>query len=336
MYILENELKLKEYEFAQRKSLPWELKLYLTENRIREWNDRYDPYISFSGGLDSTVLLHFVRKVLGNEVPAVFCNTGLEYPEIVEFARKATGEYEEIRPDKNFKAVINQYGYPAISKETALKIRKLKHGNLSEKYRNYLLNGDERGKFGMLAKKWQYLIDAPFDISDQCCDVMKKKPFKKYCKKSGRYPFVGVTQDEGFMRENLYSKTGCNVYEGSTIKSQPLGFWTRQDILRYVIENDLEISSVYGDIVEEKGAYRTTGEQRTGCTFCMFGCHLEEQPNRFQRMQKSHPKLHEYCIKPCEKGGLGLYKVLDAIRVPYKDYVPRLKDYEQIAIECAT
>lgn len=38
------------------------------------------------------------------------------------------------------------------SKETASKVSKLRHGNLSDRYRNYLLYGDERGKFGMLPK----------------------------------------------------------------------------------------------------------------------------------------------------------------------------------------
>lgn len=72
---------------------------------------------------------------------------------------------------------------------------------------------------------------------------MKKKPFKKYFKETGRYPFIGTTQDEGKMRERKYNKARCNVYDGSTPRSQPLGFWNRQDILRYIVENDLKIAS---------------------------------------------------------------------------------------------
>lgn len=108
-------------------------------------------YLSYSAGLDSTVLLHMIRKILGNDVPAVFSNTGLEFPEIVRFARKAPGAFEEIYPREKdgkritFKQVVDQYGFPLVSKETALKIHKLRHGNLSDRYRNYLLNGNERG-----------------------------------------------------------------------------------------------------------------------------------------------------------------------------------------------
>lgn len=305
MFIKEDDLKLNEWQFSQRKYLPYETKLKLTETRIREWYENWNGqvYLSYSGGLDSTVLLHLIRKTVGEDVPAVFSNTGLEFPEIVRFARQASGEFVEIYPrDKKgkritFKQVIETCGFPIISKETAGKVRKLRHSKLCDRYRNYLLNGDERGKFGMLAKKWQFLVGAPFDTSDKCCELMKKGPFKEYVKRTGRVPYIGVTQDEGFRREHEYAHTGCNVYDGSTIKSQPLGFWTRQDVLRYVIENDIPICSVYGDIKRTpKGEYYTTGEQRTGCMFCAFGAHMEEEPNRFQRLIKTHPQHYKICM----------------------------------------
>ena len=285
-------------------------------------------YVSFSGGLDSTVLLHFVRKVLGKEVPAVFSNTGLEFPEIVYFARKAkeNGKFVEIYPrDKKgnrilYKDVVLNEGYPMVSKETAAKIRKLRHGNLSDRFRNYLLHGDERGKIGKLAEKWKFLIDAPFDVSEKCCDIMKKKPFKQYHKETGRVPFIGITQDESFQRERQYAKTGCNVYDAKMPKSQPLGFWTKQDILRYVVENNVEICSVYGEIKQAcDGTYYLTGEQRTGCMFCGFGCHMEKEPNRFQRMQQQYPKQYNLCMRPVEEGGLGMKEVLEYMRIPYKN-----------------
>lgn len=305
MFIKEDDLKLNEWQFSQRKGLPYDVKLKLTETRIRElyenWNGQV--YLSYSGGLDSTVLLRFIRKVIGEDVPAVFSNTGLEFPEIVRFARRAKGEFVEIYPkDKDgkritFKQVVDTCGFPIASKETAMKVRKLRHGNLSDRYRNYLLNGDERGKYGMLPKKWRFLLDAKFDTSEKCCDVMKKGPFKQFVKKTGRVPYIGITQDEGFKREHQYAHTGCNVYDGATIKSQPLGFWTRQDILRYVVENDIEICSVYGDIKQmQTGEYYCTGEQRTGCMFCAFGCHLEPEPNRFQRMQLERPRAYRICM----------------------------------------
>lgn len=328
MYILERELGISDWEFKQRKYLDYHIKIQLTINRIYEWYNYWqgNVHLSYSGGLDSTVLLHIIRKELGDRIPAVFCNTGLEYPEIVTFAGKARGEFLEIRPKKKFRSVILDEGYPVVSKETASKIRKLRNGNLSDKYRNYLLNGDKRGKFGMLAKKWQFLVGAPFDISERCCDIMKKHPFKQYYRDTGFMPFIAITQDESFRREHQYEKTGCNVFDVDSPKSQPLAFWTKQDILRYVVENDIAICPVYGDIIQLlDGTYILTGEQRTGCMFCAFGAHLEDCPNRFQRMEKSHPKHYAYCMKPTSEKGLGMAKVLDFVGVPYKNEQLRME-----------
>ncbi len=312
MYIMDKDLKLQDWEFSQRKYLPYEIKLRLSATRIRQWYEYYggDVYISFSGGLDSTVLVHMVERVLDRSIPKVFVDTGLEFPQIREFVRSFY-DVEILYPEMNFKDVLLTYGYPLISKEVAAKIRKLRHGNLSERYRNYLLHGDERGKLGKLSECWKFLIDAPFDISEYCCIVMKEKPLTEYAKRTGRVPYIGITQDEGFMRQRQYNRTGCNVYFTDKPKSQPLGFWPRQDILRYVVENNLRICPVYGKICDEKGAYYNTGEQRTGCMYCAMGCHLEEQPNRYQRLRENYPKVYRFVMEPMSAGGLGFDYVLN-------------------------
>ena len=102
----------------------------------------------------------------------VFSDTGTEFPEVRAFtcryAEWLKAEFpdleivfEIIRPKEgwNFKRVCEEKGFPILSKDTADKIHKLRHGKLGERYRNYLLHGDERGKFGMLAARWQYLAD---------------------------------------------------------------------------------------------------------------------------------------------------------------------------------
>ena len=92
-----------------------------------------------------------------------------------------------------------------------------------------------------------------------------------------------------------------------------MGFWTEQDVLKYIHENDIDIASVYGDVVFDGQEYSTTGVSRTGCIFCMFGVHLEDEPNRFQRMKVTHPKLWDYCINKLDIG-----TVLDYIGVDYE------------------
>ena len=104
-------------ELAQMQSLPLNIKIQMTKRRIREWYEFWEGqfYVSFSGGKDSTVLLHMVRE-LYPDVEAVFVNTGLEYPEIQKFV-KTFDNVTILRPEMRFDEVIKKYGYPIISKE---------------------------------------------------------------------------------------------------------------------------------------------------------------------------------------------------------------------------
>ena len=100
--------------------LPLEVKIRMTNQRIRDWINEFGEdgvYVSFSGGKDSTVLLDLVRKLYPN-VTAVFVNTGLEYPEIVDFV-KSYENVDILKPKMNFKKVVQTYGYPFISKEVS-------------------------------------------------------------------------------------------------------------------------------------------------------------------------------------------------------------------------
>lgn len=115
-------------ELAILRALPLEVKIKKSKQRIREWLEREDSYVAFSGGKDSTVLAHLVHQV-DPTVPLVFSNTGLEYMEIQSFARKMGAEF--IRPEMRFDQVISTYGYPIISKEVAEAIyyaRRIRNG----------------------------------------------------------------------------------------------------------------------------------------------------------------------------------------------------------------
>ncbi len=151
----------------------------------------------------------------------------------------------------------------------------------------------------------------------KCCNIMKKKPSKKYEKETGYKPIIGTMACESKARETSWKIHGCNAFDSKRPSSQPLSFWTKQDILKYIQKYNLKYASVYGDIVEKDGKLITTGCSRTGCVFCMYGCHLEPEPNRFQRLKETHPKLYEYCLKPWDKGGLGMKEVLDFSHIKY-------------------
>jgi 3'-phosphoadenosine 5'-phosphosulfate sulfotransferase (PAPS reductase)/FAD synthetase len=177
-------------------------------------------------------------------------------------------------------------------------------------------------------EKWKFLLDAPFRCSSECCTVMKKNPLKQYEKETGRVPIVATMASESRLRKEHWLIHGCNAFDAKRPRSQPMSFWTEQDVLEYLVKYKVPYASVYGEILQdENGKYYTTGAKRTGCMFCMFGCHLEKSPNRFQKLAETHPKIYDYCIhggaevdgiwQP-DKNGLGLGKVLDYIGVNYE------------------
>ena len=353
-------------DLRQRQALPLGAKILMSQSRIREWYNHFDGnvYVSFSGGKDSTVLAHIVRDMYP-DVPLVFSNTGLEYPEIQSFARKMGAEF--VRPKMRFDEVISNYGYPIISKEVteaiyyARRIRKeneeleavRRRGDLTgtrmthaehkwldltgqrtfERYskttdqkrnefngerkniRRKMLTGSDdfsKAEKSLFNKeKWLPLCrETQFVLSNKCCSVMKKSPIQNYQRKTKRKPFIGTLAEESKLREQAWFKHGCNAFESKKPTSQPMSFWTEQDILKYIKENGIEIASVYGDIVGVDGdgmqyellpgidcQLKCSGCQRTGCIFCGFGAHLEKGETRFQRLAKTHPKQYEYCMR---------------------------------------
>lgn len=219
--------KIEYWQLKQRQGQPLDIKEQLTANRIKAYYERLEGnvYVSFSGGKDSTVLLHQVRRIYPN-VPAVFVDTGLEYPEIRDFV-KTIDNVTWLKPKMPFTQVIEKYGYPVISKETAQKIREVR-GSKSEKLKNKRLYGDEYGN-GKISEKWQFLINAPFKISDRCCHIMKKEPIKRYEKETGRGAIVGTMAADSKLREISYLQHGCNSFEGRPM-STPMAFWLENDV----------------------------------------------------------------------------------------------------------
>ena len=186
------------------------------------------------------------------------------------------------------------------------------------------LFGVKCDEFGSMYDKSKYLfmLNAPFEVSNQCCKVMKKQPMHQYNKDTGRVPITAQMASESILRTSQWIKNGCNGFDLKFPTSNPMAFWTEQDVLFYIKENNLPICSVYGDVVvdysgmgqcdnqmsfadfgildDERPLLKTTGCQRTGCTLCAFGAHLEKGNNcRFKNLKETHPKFHNllYVLK---------------------------------------
>lgn len=310
------------WELQQMQGLPLEIKVRKTEIRIKEWYEHYngEVYVSFSGGKDSTVLLTIARK-LYPDIKAVFFDTGLEFPEVREHVRTFEN-VTVIRPKMTFPEVIKKYGFNFPSKDVSQRLYYAKKGKKWALNALDGLNTDGTASiFKERYKKWKFLLDAPFIISDRCCVVMKEKPAQRFHRENGLYVILGTMAEESERRKTAWLKTGCNSFESKIPNSTPMSFWTDQDVLHYIRDNNIKIASVYGEIINADDTIslfnnvyadklKTTGEQRTGCMFCPVGCHLDKGENKFQRMKKTHPKIWNYCMNQ-----LGMAEVLDYIGV---------------------
>jgi 3'-phosphoadenosine 5'-phosphosulfate sulfotransferase (PAPS reductase)/FAD synthetase len=290
------------YQLRQRQGLPLDCKIRLSQNRIRHWYEQWagQCYVAFSGGKDSTVLLDLAREMYP-DVPAVFVDTGLEYPEIKTFVKK-TSNVGILRPKQTFRQVIEHHGYPVISKQVADAVRRIRSPGCSQRTKDKALYGDERGTYGRLPKKWHFLLETPFKISDKCCEVLKMRPVIDYYKRTGRVGIVGTMASDSNKRTQAYLKHGCFVMNKTLPKCTPMAFWSSDDVWQYIRERNLPYCPIYD-----------TGVEHTGCIYCMFGVHFEPEPNRFQRMQHTHPKLYDYCMND-----LGLSRVLAYLKIPIK------------------
>lgn len=363
-------------DLQQFQALPLNLKIRLTQTRIRTWVNEFGSdgvYVSFSGGKDSTVLLDIVRKMYP-EIEAVFCDTGLEYPEIREFV-KTFDNVTWLKPKMSFFQVCEKYGFPLISKEVSecvygarkyltsviesasldrqtdiridnftkrladlVAMQKQTRGGKTESIVSaevleslidnkrvqqllgiFTKNGkatmesipNEADRSAFSCERYQFFLDAPFEISQKCCSIMKKDPFKKYHKETGKVPITAQMAAESRLRTQVWLKYGCNAFDAKKQVSNPMSFWTEQDVLLYIVENNLPICSVYGDIIKtnevkgqldladlglfelERPLLETTGCSRTGCILCGYGCHLEKPgEGRFERLKETHPKFY--------------------------------------------
>ena len=333
-------------DLQQLQSLPLPVKTEMTKRRIKEFVEEFGTdgvYISFSGGKDSTVLLDISRKLYPN-IKAVFVDIPIQYPELKKFVRTFEN-VDIVKPKISFAQVCEKYGFPIISKEVAncvsgaRKYQQQKSVDSSlckgSESRLRRLNGeltDSKGNYSLFnQEKYNFFLDAPFEISDLCCDEMKKKPIHEYEKQTGKKPFIATMASESFIRTRRWLRDGCNAFNAKRPHSNPMSFWTEQDVLLYIKENNLPICSVYGEVVtdyesmgqcenqmsfsyemvKEIPLLKTTGCQRTGCVMCGFGCHLEKE-SRFLRLKETNPKFYNL-IHVLKNNGITYAEAIDWI-----------------------
>lgn len=321
--------------FRELQDLPYHIKVQYAIGKAQEFYEELDGKVFCSvGGLDSITLLLFLRKYVDPSIPGVTISS-LE-DKTIQAVHKQLGNMIYLKPYKSKVQVIREHGYPVISKEKAGKIQLLQ--NPTEKnatVRHAIMTG-ETGAYGgwrkgtkmKLPKKWLELFagpenerygtnyqTAPFRVSPDCCYHMKEKPADDFTRKSGLNPYMGLMASEGGQREKALMKNGCNYYGKTVTRSCPFAIFRRQDLLQLTLDLGAPVPEIYGEIVRDPdGTLRTTKAQRTGCTMCGFGIHIESRPHRFDRLRKTNYKEWKFWLYD-----MGWGKVLDYIGVKWED-----------------
>lgn len=351
------EKKKKRNQFVAMQRLPYDIKVRKARIRAYEFMAEMDKrwkncHISI-GGLDSLTLYMFLKKI-GIDVPAISVSA-LEDKSIQRIHDQLG--IIKLEPYKSKVEVLNDVGFPVISKKIAGRIDTLQHPTEKNKTVRHAIITGECGKQGHYAKnsrmqlpqKWLKLfagmaneeygtdyLEAPFAVSNKCCYYMKEKPCADWAREHESYPYLGLMASEGGQREDALMQNGCNYYGKTVMRSAPFAIFSRQDLLQLALDLEVPVPEIYGEIKRKPdGTLYTTLAQRTGCSMCGFGIHMEKRPHRFDMIRERNPKEWEFYMYNCctdkitgEKYGWG--RVLDYIGVGWED-IPRKEEIiEQI------
>lgn len=348
----ENDSERKMADFMVKQKQPYWFKLKYAEIRAREFVqmcDAHDKNYHVSvGGLDSITLLLFLRSI-GIDCPAVSVSS-LEDKSIQDVHKSIgvislPGMRDTDGKPYTKSRIIQEFGFPVLSKEIAAKIETLQNATDKNATVRHAIMTGETGVYGgnrkntrmKLPQKWLNLFAgyenenegtnyqiAPFKVSSKCCYYLKEKPCDLWAKEHNSVPFLGLMASEGGRREKSLKMHGCNYWGKTTVRSAPFAIFNRQDLLQLALDLNVPVPSIYGTIERDKdGNLYTTGAQRTGCSMCGFGIHLESRPHRFDQLYDRNPKEWEFWMKNCctdeitgEKYGWG--RVLSYIGVPWE------------------
>lgn len=347
--------KRKIADFIVKEKQPYEFKVKYATIRakefVRECDKRELNYHVSIGGLDSITLYLFLKSI-GIDAPGISVSY-LEDSSIqkihkqlgIEQLKSSVKEVDEGGREHRWSKpeIIKEFGFPVLSKEIAGKIETLANPTEKNVTVRHAIVAGETGSYGgfqknsrmKMSQKWlnkfggyaneyegtDYQIP-PFKVSSKCCYYLKEKPCDDWAKEHNSVPFLGLMASEGGRRAKSLRINGCNYFGKSTIRSAPFAIFSRQDLLQLALDLNAPVPEIYGKIErKEDGTLYTTKAQRTGCSMCGFGIHLEKRPHRFDLLKERNPKEWYYWMYECcidENGDkYGWARVLDYIGVGY-------------------
>ena len=346
-------------EFTEMQKWPYERKLFHATVKAGDFYNEcqrrgLNCHVSV-GGLDSITLLVWLRS-LGYDFPAVSAShledvsiqrihKQLGVERLKPLVKEITQEGKPVYWNKA--TVIREFGFPVLSKELAAKIELLQHPTEKNKTVRHAIITGETGAYGgnrkssrmKMSQKWLNKFGGyenqtegtcyscpNFQVSAKCCYYLKERPCDLWAKEHNSVPFLGLMASEGGRREKSLKLHGCNYFGATTIRCAPFAIFDRQDLLRLAVNLRVPVPEIYGSIqCDGDGNLYTTGAQRTGCSMCGFGIHLEKRPNRFDRLRQRNPVEWEYLMnrlcRDADGTEYGWGRVLDYIGVEWRDVV---------------
>ena len=347
--------KRKIADFMVKEKMPYSFKVKYATIRAREFVRECDKrelnYHVSVGGLGSITLFLFLKSI-GIDAPGISVSF-LEDSSIqkvhrqlgIECLRPSVRSVDDNGRERRWskQEILQEFGFPVLSKEIAAKIETLANPTEKNKTVRHAIVTGETGAYGgyqknsrmKMSQKWLEKFGGyaneeegteyqtpDFKVSSKCCYYLKEKPCELWAKEHNSVPFLGLMASEGGRRAKSLRINGCNYFGAPAIRSAPFAIFSRQDLLQLAIDLNVPVPEIYGTIEQkEDGTLYTTKAQRTGCSMCGFGIHLEKRPHRFDQLKERNPKEWHYWMHECctnangEK--FGWARVLDYIGVGY-------------------
>lgn len=340
----------KHEEMLSKQRVPYKYKVQMSKDRIKDFMKECEKrnlncHVSV-GGLDSIVLAYLIRS-MGYDIPLVSASS-LEDKSIQE-VHKELGCIN-VKPLKSKVNILQEEGFPVLSKRIANKINTLANGTDNNKTVRHAIITGECGEQGHYAKDSKMRLPMTylklfggldpegaalgyskpnFKVSHKCCYYLKEAPCDNWAKEHNSVPFLGLMASEGGQRADALEENGCNYFGKTTARSCPFAFYYHSDVVHLAVDLNVHIPEIYGDVIIEhdnllnEDIYSTTGEQRTGCSMCGFGIQLEKRPHRFDRLYERNPKEWDFWMTKCCKHDdgtpFGWGEVLDYLSIPWRD-----------------
>lgn len=258
---------------VQKQNVPYNIKVMMSKDRIREFFKEAQTrglncHVSV-GGLDSIVLGHLIREMGYTEQEIPFVSASSLEDISIQRVHKEMGCIT-VQPLKPKVRILQEEGFPVLSKRIANKINTLANPTEKNKtVRHAIITGEcgEQGHYATDSKmrlpmtylqlfggldeegrKLGYKAPTNFKVSHKCCYYLKEAPCDNWAKEHNSVPFLGLMASEGGQRADALEEHGCNYFGKTTARSCPFSFYFHSDVVHLAVDLGVHIPEIYGNV----------------------------------------------------------------------------------------